>query len=110
MQVIINSDNHVDLNRESIQQWKDEINSALKRYEKWVTRVEVHLADENSHAKGGGDDIRCLMEARPANLQPASIEVRAASVERAIREATSTMKRRLATILEKARTDSRKRQ
>lgn len=108
MQVIINSNNHIDLTEHSIQQWQAEITASLQRFSDWITRVEVHLTDENSSVKGGSDDIRCLMEARPASQQPVSIEVRAASVDRAILEGTNTLKRRLATMVEKARSKERK--
>lgn len=109
MQVLINSGNQVDLHEGSIQKWQEEISSALERFGNWITRVEVHLTDENSQTKGGGDDIRCLMEARPASHQPVSIEVRAASPGQAIAEGIDTLKRRLATMQDKARTESRKR-
>jgi hypothetical protein len=109
MQILINSDNQVDLTAGQVEQWQTEIASSLERFRDWITRVEVHLTDQNSQAKGGSDDIRCLMEARPASKQPVSIEVRSASVDRAIREATKTLERRLSGIVEKARTESRKR-
>ncbi len=109
MQIIINSDKQIDVNADQVEQWQTEIGSSLERFQDWITRVEVHLTDVNSHAKGGPDDIRCLMEARPASKQPVSIEVRSGSVDRAIREATNTLERRLSGIVEKARTESRKR-
>ena len=110
MQVHINSDNHVDLNEHSVQHWQTEITAALKRFSDWITRVEVQLTDENSRAKSGSDVIRCVMEARPAGRQPVSIEVRAASVEQAIRTGTNTLERRLDSASDKARTQARKRQ
>ena len=109
MQIIINSDNQVDLQENQIDQWQTEIAEAHERFQDWITRLEIHLNDENSQTKGGSNDIRCLMEARPASKQPVSIEVRSASVDRAIREATNTLQRRLNDIAEKARTESRKR-
>ena len=109
MLVNLHSDNHVDLKEDSIQQLETEIATSLKRFSNWITRVEVHLTDENSQAKGGSDDIRCLMEARPAGKQPVSIEVRAASVVQAIQQGTNTLERRLGDIEDKARTEARKR-
>ena len=110
MQVIINSDNHVELNEQSIEQWQTEISTSLERFSDWITRVEVHLTDQNSDAKGGPDDIRCLMEARPASQQPVSVEVRAASVDQAILEGTNTLERRLGAMIDKIRSEARKRQ
>jgi hypothetical protein len=109
MQVIINSDSQVDLKEQSMEQWQQQVADSLQRFNDWITRVEVHLTDENSQAKGGPDDIRCLIEARPASRQPVSVEVRAATAEQALLEGARTMKRRLATMQDKARTESRDR-
>ncbi len=108
MQIIINSDNHLQMNQDSIEQYQSEVAASLKRFNDRITRIEVHLTDENSLAKGGADDIRCLMEARPASQQPVSVEVRAATVEQAIREGASTLKRRLSAMLEKSQTEQRR--
>ena len=49
-----------------------------------ATRIEVHLADVNA-AKGGNDDIRCTIEARPEGMQPQTVTHTDASVEAALR-------------------------
>ena len=108
MQVIINSDNQVDLQEGFIQHWQGEITQSLQRFSDWLTRVEVHLTDENSKSKEGVDQIRCLLEARPANRQPVSVEVRAESAEHALAEGIQTLNRRLGTLQDKARTQQRK--
>jgi hypothetical protein len=110
MQININSDRHVSVTEDLIQQWQTEILDSLKRFGEWITRVEVHLNDVNSAAKGGPDDIRCLMEARPAGQKPVSVEVRAASVDEAINQGISALRRRLGDMLEKSRTEARKKQ
>ena len=108
MQIIINSDNQIDVREDFIQHWEAEISSSLQRFSDWSTRVEVHLTDENSKNKEGLDDIRCLMEARPANKQPVSVEVRGDSAETAMTDGVQTLGRRLATMRDKARTQQRK--
>ena len=108
MQIIINSDNQVELENKFIEHWQSEISSSLQRFSDWLTRVEVHLTDENSKAKGGTDDIRCLIEARPANRQPVSVEVRGSSAEHALADGIQTLDRRLGTLLDKFRTQQRK--
>lgn len=107
MQININSDRHVQVNQQTVEQWRTDIEEALERFSDWITRVEVHVTDQNSLAKGGADDIRCVMEARPAGKQPVSIDVRAESAEHAIQEGTGKLKRRLAAIADKARTEAR---
>ena len=110
MQVLINSDNQVDLREDLVQRWQGDIAESLKRFDNWITRVEVHLTDENSHTKGGLNDIRCLLEARPADRQPVSVEVRGATAELALADGIDTLSRRLGTILDKTRTQKRKAQ
>ncbi|MGB0767912.1 MAG: HPF/RaiA family ribosome-associated protein [Phycisphaeraceae bacterium] len=39
-----------------------------------LTRVEVHVRDDNSAGKSSHNDKRCMMEARPANRQPLVVE------------------------------------
>ena len=109
MQILINTDSNIEANADALAKWEGEIGGALERFDEWITRVEVHLTDQNSAAKGGDDDIKCLMEARPKNHQPVSIEVRAGNPHHAVSDATDTLEKRLATMLDKARTQSRKR-
>ncbi len=47
-----------------------------------ITRVEVHLSDEN--AQKGGRDKRCTMEARIKNHQPLAATADAETLEQAI--------------------------
>ena len=108
MQVIINSDNQVDVDKDFVSHWQGEITYSLQRFSDWITRVEVHLTDENSKSKGGDDDIRCLLEARPADRKPVSVEVRGQSAEHALTDGISTLNRRLGTLLDKSRTQKRK--
>ena len=44
----------------------------------------MHLADVNA-AKGGTDDIRCTIEARPEGMQPQTVTHHGATVEAALR-------------------------
>lgn len=59
-----------------------------------LSRVEVHLADENG-AKGGANDIRCSLEARPEGLQPHTVTHHDANVESALRGAAKKMRAHL---------------
>lgn len=65
MQVQVNHDDHVtgreDMEREIALMLEGE----LDRYADQITRIEVHLSDNNAE-KLGDDDKRCLLEARVA--------------------------------------------
>jgi ribosome-associated translation inhibitor RaiA len=72
MQVQINTDHHIE-GHEALAAWATgEIKSALSRHGGQITRVEVHLSDENGH-KSGTNDKRCTMEARLEGRQPLAV-------------------------------------
>ena len=66
--------------------------SALGRFAEQVTRVDVHLSDENG-AKGGADDKRCVMEARLEGRPPTAVTHQAATVEEAMNGAAGKLAR-----------------
>lgn len=84
MIIQINTDSNIDGNTESAQQIKTMIWNSLERFSDQITRVEVHLSDENSDKKFGTDDKRCLLEARLAGLNPIAVSHQAATLEQAI--------------------------
>jgi len=49
-----------------------------------LSRVEVHLNDVNAQ-KGGADDIRCVVEARPEGMKPLAVTHHDATVEAALK-------------------------
>ncbi|BBP74970.1 ribosomal subunit interface protein [Pseudomonas gingeri NCPPB 3146 = LMG 5327] len=83
MQIQVNSDNHIQSSIR-LEEWvRTTVESALERYEEDLTRVEIHLKDENGD-KPGPHDMRCQMEARPKNHQPISVTHKADTLEQAI--------------------------
>ncbi|WP_210877673.1 HPF/RaiA family ribosome-associated protein [Roseovarius autotrophicus] len=62
------------------------VTSALGHLSDRLTRIEVHLVDVNG-AKGGNDDIRCTVEARPEGMQPQTVTHNDANVDAALRGA-----------------------
>ncbi|MBE0412110.1 HPF/RaiA family ribosome-associated protein [Yoonia sp.] len=60
------------------------VSSALGHLTSRLSRIEVHLADVNG-AKGGADDIRCTIEARPEGMQPQTVTHFDANAEAALR-------------------------
>ena len=83
MQIQVNSDNHIQSSIR-LEEWvRTTIESTLERYEEDLTRVEVHLRDENGD-KPGPHDLRCQLEARPKGHQPISVTHKAENLELAI--------------------------
>jgi ribosome-associated translation inhibitor RaiA len=68
MLVRVITDNHIHGGQELQGEVEGSVQEALRRYGSQITRVEIHLADENSH-KDGGSDKKCTAEAHVAGLQ-----------------------------------------
>ena len=75
---------------------------ALGRLADRVTRVEVHLSDENS-TKGGADDKRCMMEARLEGRPPTAVTHHAATIEQAMDGAAAKLARAIESTLARLR-------
>jgi ribosomal subunit interface protein len=72
----------------------------LEHHAERLTRVEVHLKDQNSRKKNGIDK-HCLIEARPRGLDPVAAEHDAAEWKDAVHEAILKLERALAHKIEK---------
>ncbi|MNS48500.1 Sigma 54 modulation protein / S30EA ribosomal protein [compost metagenome] len=94
MQIQVNSDNHIQSSIR-LEEWvRTTIESTLERYEEDLTRVEVHLRDENGD-KPGPHDMRCQLEARPKGHQPVSVTHKASTMEQAIDGAATKLEHAL---------------
>ncbi len=100
MQIQINTDNHIEGHEKLAAHVKEVVEHALNRFNERVTRVEVHLSDENSD-KNGQDDKRCVMEARIKGLHPAAVTCQAATLGQAVDGAVDKLKRSLDHTLER---------
>ncbi|PSJ17730.1 HPF/RaiA family ribosome-associated protein [Nitrosomonas supralitoralis] len=92
MQIQINTDRNIEGHEEFSQQVKTKIEGVLNRFSAHVTRVEVHISDENSD-KGGINDKRCLMEARLEGRQPIAVTHQAENLDAAVQGAVDKLKK-----------------
>lgn len=100
MTIKINTDKTLSGEKRSNDFFIAQIEGALKRFESHITRVEVHLKDENGN-KDGFNTISCLLEARLEGRQPIAITNQANTTELALTGAIEKIKNALKTILEK---------
>ncbi len=82
MHIQVNTDNTIDGGSDLIATIEGIARSKLGAVASQVTRVEVHLRDENAQ-KGGADDKRCMAEARPEGRAPVAVTHNADTVESA---------------------------
>ena len=102
MQIQVNS-NHTIHTGESFERWAStELNVSLSRFKDDITRIEVHMSDENSD-KISADHKRCMIEARLAHHEPLAVNHHAPSQDEAFRGATEKLKRLLEHTLDKLR-------
>ena len=97
MQIQVNSGNSLPIDAQLIATAESVTRHTLNRFQDRVTRLEIHVNDLNSH-KGGGQDKRCQIEARPAGLDPLSTSHEAGDVESALRGAAQKLERLLDTV------------
>lgn len=86
MQFQLNTDANIQGNDRLAEVAETVVTSALGHLTDRLSRIEVHLADVNG-AKGGADDIRCTVEARPEGMQPQTVTHNDANVDTALRGA-----------------------
>ena len=101
MQVLLNTDPHVDGRHGMAEHLTTVVTEALGRFGEQITRVEAHIADENRHVNAGPDEIQCTLEARLVGRDPLVVKDRAGTAHQAISGAVSKLKRAVATVLEK---------
>lgn len=93
MQIQFNTDRNIEGREALADQCRGVVENALSRVSDQITRVEVHVSDENSDKKGGHDDMRCMMEARLEGRQPIAVTHQAASVDQAVNGAADKLNR-----------------
>lgn len=91
MQIQLNTDKNITGDEALAHSVETTLNRVLARFSGKVTRLEVHLSDENSTSKSGVIDKRCLLEARLAGLDPVTVSDLALTVEQAVNGAAHKM-------------------
>jgi ribosome-associated translation inhibitor RaiA len=69
----------------------DQLNDSLRLFRDRITRVEVHLRDDNGPK--AGVDKRCLLEARLAGMEPLAVEARGTDIYQVIIDAAGKLER-----------------
>ena len=101
MQVQINTGHNIQ-HDEALDAWIIEIvESALAHSSDHITRVEVHVSDENGR-KSGQDDKRCMMEARLEGRSPIAATDHAATLGKAVNGAAGKLSRMIKSAVERS--------
>ena len=102
MTIQFNTDNRVTVSEELRAPLISSISEGLSRFSQQITRVEVHLSDENGD-KEGSNDKRCVIEARLAGMKPIAVTNHGDTHEQAVEGAVDKLKTSLDTMLGRMR-------
>ncbi len=102
MLIQINTDKNIEGTKEMIAHFSGVLQEQLGRFDEEVTRLEVHLSDENAD-KDKGDDKRCALEARLNGADPLFVDTVSDSLHKSVKSASEKMFLLLDKMLEKRR-------
>ena len=100
MQIQVNTDKNIEMTAGLSSEIEALISESFDRFSERLTRVEVHLSDENG-SRAGQMDKRCKIEARLAGLQPVVTSHDDQTELQAVRGAADDMKRALTSLVDK---------
>jgi len=101
MKIQINTDDNIQGHERLANQVSSTVEQALQRYKGQITRVEVHLSDQNAN-KNGPHEQRCMVEARLEERQPVTATAVGATLPQAVQEAADKLARLLDTQIGRA--------
>ena len=102
MIIQFNTDNNIAGSERLNEYFTTTLSESLNRFSNQITRLEVHLTDENSN-KEGQNDKRCMLEARLEGIQPIAVTSNADTIEQAVKGAVDKLKSSLDTVIGKLR-------
>lgn len=103
MIVQIHTDNYIESSERLTAQVEALVASAVAHFADRVSRVQVHLGDENSDSKGGANDKRCMIEARLDGRPPVAVTHQAPTLDQAMDGAAEKLQRSISSTLERLR-------
>lgn len=102
MLVQIHTDPNIESSEQLTAQVESLVASAVGRYSDRISRVQVHLGDENG-SKNGGNDKRCMMEARMDGRGPLAVTQQAPTLDQAMDGAAEKLERLIDSTVDRLR-------
>ncbi len=97
MQIQINTDKNVSVHEGFGDKLETMLSEKLSRFSEHITRLEVHLSDENG-PKTGVMDKKCIIEARHSGRAPIAVSAFGDNYELALKGAVEKLMASLTTI------------
>jgi len=108
MQIQIETDHNIDGHEALSVHIREVVTHAMAHEAAHITRIEVHLSDENG-PKAGPKAMRCAMEARLEHHQPLNMTFDAETVHQAIAGAADKLARLVEQTVGRLRDERRRR-
>lgn len=109
MLIQFNSDKNIEGTEALARQSELAVRQALTHVSDQITRIEIHVSDENSNKKGGAAANSCRIEARLSGRQPMAVSNSASSVAESVDGAAEKLKRAIESVLGRRNADDRSR-
>ncbi len=102
MIIQINTDHNISGSEKFITSFQKLVNDSLERYSEHISRIEIHMSDENGD-KDSKEDKRCLLEARIKikGKQPIAVTGNGNTLEESLNDAIEKISASLVTTLGK---------
>lgn len=97
MEIQVRVDNNLPDKAELLSSTEDDVSAVLGAFQRRITRVQVHVADETP-GKGGATDIRCQIEVHPVDHEPVVVTHRAVTTHEAVHGAARRMREQLVSL------------
>ena len=94
MQIQISSDKNISMHSKLSHLIESDLHRILNRFKDQITRVEVHLSDEDGD-KSGAHDKRCRLEVRHKRHQSLAVTNKSSEIPSSVTGAASKMQRLL---------------
>ncbi len=98
MIIQFNTDKNINGNEEFTAPYVTQIEEELSRYSHQISRIEVHLSDQDG-SKNGLHAMRCMMEARVEGRKPIAVSNQADTHDQAVGGALDKLTASLDTML-----------
>ncbi len=100
MTIQFNTDKNINGTEKFAAPYVTQIEAELRRFSHYITRIEVHLSDEDGN-KDGHNTKRCLLQARLERRKPIAVSNQADTLDQALGGALDKLTASLTTIIDK---------
>ncbi len=90
MLIQVNTDRNIEGSTEMIAHFSELLKTQLSRFEEYITRLELHLSDENA-SKDAGDDKKAVLEAKIKGGAPVVITTLESTIHKSVKSAAEKM-------------------